>query len=82
MTAYDVSSWSNTEILDEIDHIMEAGEEMDVEAAEYLLDVLQARVPVMVDYDAEQLLEETFRMLDQWINLNQTDSVEYVAYPV
>ena len=81
MTAYDVSSWSNTDILNEIDHIMEAGEEMDVEAAEYLLDILQARAPVMVDFDAEQLLEETFQMLDQWINLVQTDPIDYATYP-
>ena len=46
-----VENRSNTELLEEIDRIMEQGENMDVERVEYLLAVLQERAPVMEDYD-------------------------------
>lgn len=46
-----VENRSNTELLEEIDRIMEQGENMDVERVDYLLAVLQERAPVMEDYD-------------------------------
>lgn len=46
-----VENRSNTELLEEIDRIMEQGENMNVERLEYLLAVLQERAPVMEDYD-------------------------------
>lgn len=46
-----VENRSNTELLEEIDRIMEQGENMDVERVEYLLAALQERAPVMEDYD-------------------------------
>lgn len=46
-----VENRSNTELLVEIDRIMEQGENMDVERVEYLLAALQERAPVMEDYD-------------------------------
>ena len=46
-----IENRSNTELLEEIDRIMEQGENMDVERVEYLLAVLQERAPVMEDYD-------------------------------
>ena len=46
-----VENCSNTELLEEIDRIMEQGENMDVERVEYLLAALQKRAPVMEDYD-------------------------------
>lgn len=53
-----VENRSNTELLDEIDRIMEQGENMDVERVEYLLAVLQERAPVMEDYDPAKQWEK------------------------
>ncbi len=46
-----VENRSSTELLEEIDRIMEQGENMNVERLEYLLAVLQERAPVMENYD-------------------------------
>lgn len=57
-----VENRSNTDLLNEIDRLMEQGENMDVERVEYLLSVLQERAPVMEDYDPtkqwEKVLED------------------------
>lgn len=53
-----VENLSNTELLEEIDRIMEQGENMDVERVEYLLAVLQERAPVMEDYDSVEQWEK------------------------
>lgn len=53
-----VENRSNTELLEEIDRIMEQGENMDVERVEYLLSVLQERAPVMEDYDSARQWEK------------------------
>lgn len=52
-----VENRSNTELLEEIDRIMEQGENMDVARVEYLLAVLQERAPVMEDYDPSKQWE-------------------------
>lgn len=53
-----VENRSNTELLEEIDRIMEQGENMDVERVEYLLAALQERAPVMEDYDPVKQWEQ------------------------
>ena len=53
-----IENRSNTELLEEIDRIMEQGENMDVERVEYLLAVLQERAPVMEDYDPVEQWEK------------------------
>ena len=63
MMNYDFSKMSNTMILDEIDRVMEAGEDMDTEAVSYLLGILQERAPVMIDFDVERFLEESLHKL-------------------
>ena len=63
MMNYDFSKMSNTMILDEIDRVMEAGEDMDAEAVSYLLGVLQERTPVMIGFDVERFLEESLHKL-------------------
>ena len=63
MMNYDFSKMSNTMILDEIDRVMEAGEDMDAEAVSYLLGILQERAPVMIDFDVERFLEESLHKL-------------------
>lgn len=63
MMNYDISKMSNTMILDEIDCIMEAGENMDAGAVSYLLGILQERAPVMIDFDVECFLEESLQKL-------------------
>lgn len=57
MMNYDISEMSNTMVLDEIDRVMEAGEDMDAEAVSYLLGILQERAPVMIDFDVKRFLE-------------------------
>lgn len=63
MMNYNISKMSNTMILDEIDRVMEAGEDMDAEAVSYLLGILQERAPVMIDFDVERFLEESLHKL-------------------
>lgn len=63
MMNYDFSKMSNTMILDEIDRVMEAGEDMDAEAVSYLLGVLQERTPVMIGFDVERFLEKSLHKL-------------------
>lgn len=63
MMNYDISKMSNTMILNVIDRVMEAGENMDAEVVSYLLGVLQERAPVMIDFDVECFLEESLHKL-------------------
>lgn len=48
---------SNTELLAEIDRILEQGEDMDTERLEQCLSILDGRAPVMTDYTPEKAWE-------------------------